>query len=461
MLPFLVLAAGVAFVVAAVIRFRVHPFLALMGAAFIVGALTPGTSAIQAIDRSVEEFGHTAAAIAIVIVAATIIGKCLMDSGAADVITRRLLRWVGEKRAPLALLGSGYLLSIPVFFDTVFYLLVPLAKAFRLRTGGHYAFYVLAICAGAGLTHALVAPTPGPLIMATNLKLNLGTTIIAGLAFSLLPAILVGYFWIRRQSSRLTIPLRETPDLKLDELEAQTRKPDSELPPFWLAVLPIVLPVVMIAASSVAATLNESAGPTAAWASFFEFVGNRNIAMLAAAAVAVVILLRQRKERIGEIMRSMETAVASAGVIILITAAGGAFGAMIRHAGVGDVVQQYAAGGTSGVLLLFLAFGIAALMKTAQGSSTVAMITGSAIMTGVIDGVALPYHPVYIFLAVGFGSMVVSWMNDSGFWVIGRMSGFTEAETLKTWTVMCGLMGVVGFVQILLASLVLPLDFLP
>lgn len=470
--PLLVMGIGVAFVVVTIIQFRVHAFLALIVAAFVVGLLSVGSSggpddAVAAIDLAVSEFGNMVTNIGVVIAMASIIGKCLMDSGAADVITRRFLKLLGVERAPLALLGSGYILSMPVFFDTVFYLLIPLAKAFRLRTGGQYLFYVMSICAGGILTHALVAPTPGPLIMASSLHINLGTTIIAGLAFSILPAILVGHYYARWLSNRYPIPLRPTADLRIADLELQMSRPDDVLPPFWLSVLPIVLPVLMIAASTVADTIDASsrsaggAGIDASMLQIFGFIGNRNVAMLASAVIALLVLVRQSHEGIGKAMGSLEPAIASAGIIILITAAGGAFGAMIRHAGVGEVIQAQVGGGASGTVLLLLAFGIAAVMKSAQGSSTVAMITTSAIMFGVIDGLTLPYHPVYIFLAIGFGSMLISWMNDSGFWVVCKMSGFTETETLKTLTTTMALTGLIGLVEVLVVSAFLPLGFLP
>jgi GntP family gluconate:H+ symporter len=471
--PLFVLGVGVAFVVVTIIRFKVHAFLALILAAFIVALLAgrpdaaSGNTAAAAIELAATEFGNMVASIGVVIVMASIIGKCLLDSGAADAITRRFLRALGVQRAPAALLGSGYVLSMPVFFDTVFYLLVPLAKTFRLRTGGRYLYFVLSICAGGVLTHSLVAPTPGPLLATANLHLNLGTTIIAGIAFSILPAIVVGHYLARWLDRRYDIPLRSTPDVRVADLEQQMQRPDSALPPFWFAMLPIVLPVLMIAAGTIFDTLDAAARAAGAAGmqpltlEAIHFIGNKNVAMLASAVCALLLLWRQAGDGIGEAMGKLEPAIASAGVIILITAAGGAFGAMIRHAGVGDLIQSLVGEGASGTLLLLVAFGVAAVMKTAQGSTTVAMITTSAIMFGVIDGMVLPFHPVYIFLVIGFGGLVISWMNDSGFWVVCKMSGFTETETLRTWTVTLAAAGVVGLVQVLIVSALLPLKFLP
>lgn len=461
MYPLLVFLVGVTFVVVTIIRFHVHPFLALIFGAVIVGVLADqvlpgdGAHAVRAVDLAAREFGNTAASIGIVIVLAAIIGTCLMDSGAADVITRRFLKMLGLERAPLALLGSGYVLSIPVFFDTVFYLLVPLAKALRVRTGQSYVLYVMAICAGGILTHSLVAPTPGPLIMASNLHIDLGTTIVAGFVASILPAILVGYYFSRWVSRRLDIPLRETPGTSIAELEETVRKSDSELPPFWLSILPIALPVLLITAVTISSAMDGSLDSRLT--NLIAFAGNRNIALLISAVVAVLILVRQLRVSLVQLKNVFEPAIASAGIIILITAAGGAFGAMIRHAGVGEVILAQVGETASGTALLLAAFGLSSVMKIAQGSSTVAMITASAIMYGVTQGMSLPFHPVYLFLAIGFGAMVFSWMNDSGFWIVCKMSGFTETETLKTLTVMLALLGIVGFVQILVVSSLLPL----
>ena len=203
--PFAVLLVGIVFVVVTIVVLRIHAFISLIFAAMLVGILSPVPldpessiwQPVLAMRMTAEAFGRTAGSIGIIIVLASIIGKCLLDSGAAEAITRRFLRWMGKDRAPLALLGSGSTLSIPVFFDTVFDRLVPRATAMRLRTGTHYAFSIMAICVGAGLTQSRGAPTPGPLIMADNLHLDLGTTILAGIGFSILPGVLCGWFLSR------------------------------------------------------------------------------------------------------------------------------------------------------------------------------------------------------------------------------------------------------------------------
>ncbi len=482
MSPFLVLAIGIAFIVVTVAVFRIHAFVALMLAAILVGILpseihlpddypqsykdmAQKSQVYQALELAGKEFGETAAKIGLVIVLASIIGQCMMDSGAADMITRRFLRMLGENRSALALLGSSFVLSIPVFFDTVFFLLIPLAKAFRIRTGRNYVLYVMALCAGGALTHSLVAPTPGPLTMAETLRIDLGITIIFGILFAIPPAILGGWYFASWLNRKHPIPLRETPGTSLKELEEIVNRPESDLPPFWLSILPVVLPVVLISSFTVVETISKSVegGLSPAVVETARVIGNKNLALFLSTAIALWILYRQRTgTRFRDILPVLEPAIAAAGVIILITSAGGAFGKMLAYAGISDALQD--ARSTSGPVMILIAFGIAGLLKTAQGSGTVSIITTSGIMFGVIGDMTLdqlPYHPIYIFLAIGFGSKAFSWMNDSGFWIVCKLSGFTEKETLKTWTLLLAFLGAVGLVEVLVFSSFLDLKFLP
>lgn len=502
--PFLILGAGIAFIIVAIVVLRLHAFLALMLAAIFVGILAslPDLTGdwlssvksltdaegdfeiVKAFELTSQEFGTTAGKIGLVIILASIIGKCLMDSGAADKITRTLLNFLSEKLSGLALMGSGFVLSIPVFFDTVFYLLVPLAKALRLRTGKNYLLYILCISAGGVLTHSLVAPTPGPLIMAENLRIDLGVTILAGITFSIIPALLGGWLFGAYLNRKVEIPLREVEGTSLAELETIVKKPDSELPGFLPSMLPIILPVVMISSDTAinswnAALLNAGEDPVSPTTLYvFGIVGNKTLALLVSTLLAVMVYLRHTNLTYKTMFREFEPAISSAGIIILITSAGGAFGGMIKRIGVQESIEtlmernELTGADSIGTTLILLGFGLAMVMKIAQGSGTVSMITASLILWGIIgtgEGteespymlkMQLPYHPVYLFLAIGFGSKMFSWMNDSGFWIVSKMSGFTEKETLKTWTPLLAMLGIIGLVQILIASKILPLNFL-
>lgn len=459
--PFGILAIGIVFVVVMIAVLRVHAFFSLMLAAALVGFLSdklPGdaekSSLINALDLPMLEFGNTAGKIAWVIALASIIGVCLLESGAADKIVRQIMRVIGEHRAAWALLISGFFLGIPVFFDTVFFLMVPLAMALGLRLGKNYLLFVMAICAGGAVTHHMVPPTPGPLFMVEALGLNLGSAIIAGILIGLPPSI-AAVLIARKLDLKLNLPVRESSGISMADLKAIVSKKDSELPPFFLSILPVALPVFLIATASFldAFTDPETRGSAYRW---MEFVGNKYFAMFLGTLIAVWLLARQKKMTIKSLEAVMGPPLSTAGTIILITAAGGAFGTMIKHAGVGDAIDALSS--QIGLSYILLAWLVASVMKIAQGSGTVAMITSAGIMAAVIgDGTGLPYHPMYIYLSIGFGSMVISWMNDSGFWVVCKLSGFTEKETLKSWTVVLGSAGVIGLIEVLIVSSILPM----
>ncbi len=455
-MAFVVLAASILFIVVVIVALKLHPFLALILAALLVGLLSPvslgddAPQAVLALELTAQGFGQTAAGIAIVIVLAAIIGQCLMDSGAADRIVSALLKWFGERRADASLMGSGYILSVPVFFDTVFFLLVPIARTLWARTRAHYVVYVMAISGGAVITHSLVPPTPGPLVMTEALGLDLGFAILGGLLLGLLPAG-AALVLAHRVDARLQV--EPAPLAREEGSTAPDRRPG--LVP---SLLPVLLPVVLITGHSIVELLARRNPGTweglLPWTGFF---GNKNLALLLAAVAAAWVLKRSRHLGHAELSRRLEPAVTSAGVIILITCAGGAFGSMLARIGIDEGLRGLTGAG-SGVGILFVAFATSAVMKTAQGSGTVAMITTSGIVAAILPGAgALPFHVLYVYAAIGFGSLIISWMNDSGFWVVCKMSGFTEKQTLGTWTLMLVIIGVVGFLEVLVLSQLLPL----
>lgn len=448
--PLAILGIAIAVVFVLILVLRINAFIALITAAATVGILSPVVPLGQVMPSVAEEFGGVCGSIAIVIALAALIGQCLMESGAADKIVRVFVRALGEKRASLSLLSSGYVLSVPVFFDTVFYLLVPLARAMRIRTGNHYLLFLMAISAGGAVTHSMVPPTPGPLAMAATLDIDLGTMIMVGAVIAL-PMSLVGWLFGVLRDRQIDVPLRETQGLTLEELEALARRAEERLPSFFMSMLPIVLPVVLIASNTLAGAL----GVEGALREITAFLGNPNFALLASAAVSLTLLAKQKGYTLAQLAKPVETALASGGLIILITAGGGSFGKMLVRAEVGEVI-----GGMSqefGVPLLMLSFLLGALLKVAQGSGTVAMITVSTIMAPLVTGTSIGFHPVYVACAIGSGSLVGSWMNDSGFWVYKQMSGLTETEALRTWTPLLAVMGLVGFVVTQLAAILLPL----
>jgi gluconate:H+ symporter, GntP family len=444
-------------VVGVIVVLRLNAFLALIGAAILVSLLAPGEAAIK-IARVAEAFGRTAGSIGIVIALAALIGKAMMDSGAADRIVRGLLDVLGIKRASTAMMSGGLVLAIPVFFDTVFYLLIPLARSMYTRTGRNYLKYIMAIAAGGAAAHNLIPPTPGPLVVAGTLGVDLGTMLLVGGAVAI-PAASIGLLFSGWMDRRMPIPLR-TEAGGVPEMERV--RPVAE-PSLLMSVLPIALPVILISANTIVMSMADGEGATGyagTLAPYTAVVGHPSFALLIAAAITMWTYHRQLRPSRDQMSSMVETALMSAGVIILITSAGGAFGGMLQAAEVGPAIQALFGGGAQGSALVFLlmAFGITSLLKIAQGSSTVAMITAASMLAAMIGGAGtLPFHPVYVATAISSGAMVGSWMNDSGFWIFAKMGGLTEAEALMTWTPLLALMGVVSMIMTLGLALVLPL----
>lgn len=470
--PLLILLVGIVIVIGGIVVLRVNAFVALITAAIAVSLMAPGEWAMK-INRVAGAFGSTAASIGIVIALAAIIGKAMTDSGAADRVVRMFLSMLGEKRAGLVLTGSGFTLSIPVFFDTAFYLLIPLARSMQRRTGRHYLKYLMAIVAGAGATHTLVPPTPGPLFIANSFGVDVGLMILMGLAVGV-PAASAGLLYARWLDARYPVVMKP-----LDEHEAEPL-PDARLPGLMMSLAPILGPIALITTNSIIKTLAAAQIPDAplrdpqlteaivaaaaqgmTLAQVFQWtniLGNPNFALLISAALALWTLQMQRKPTRKQMAESIESALAAGGVIILITAAGGAFGGMLQAAKIDDAMQHYfGATATGGLGLLFFAFGMASVIKIAQGSSTAAMIVASGMIAAMIGPDSLSCHPVYLALAIGSGSLVGSWMNDSGFWIFTKMGGLDEVAALRSWSVLLALVGVAAMAATVTLAIVLPM----
>jgi GntP family gluconate:H+ symporter len=446
-----ILAVGIVTVLALIIGLKLNAFLALIISAMVVSLLAPGPLG-ERISRVADAFGTSAGKIGIVIALAAVIGKCMLESGAADRIVRALLKVFGAGKAPIALAGSGFILSIPVFFDTVFYLLIPLARSLYRRTGTHYLMYILAITAGGAVTHALVPPTPGPLVMAATLDIDLGVMIMVGCLVAL-PAGIAGLLCAGLIDRWMPLPMRE-----VGTGPGQPPLSDAQLPPLSMSLLPVLAPVALISANTILKTLVEQ-GRTSlqAAADISAVFGNANMALLISAVIAILMLRRQRGLSRAQLAAAVETALMSGGVIILITAAGGAFGEMLKQAQLGDALRTLAPSHGAGMTLQLLGFGVAVVLKVAQGSTTVAMITAAAMLAGIASPETLGFHPAYLATAIGGGALAGSWMNDSGFWIFAKMGGLTEIEALKSWTILLSCVGVAALLSSLFLALVLPL----
>lgn len=449
--PLVILLLAIIAVFVLIVRLKINAFVALIAAAIVIGVLAPAVAIQDVMSEVAGRFGRVVGGIGIPIAMAAVIGQCMMESGAADKITRRFIAWFGEKRSSLSLVASGYVLSVPVFYDTVFYLLVPLARSMTIRGGGRrYILNALAIGAGGSATHVFVPPTPGPLAMAETMQIDLGLVIVVGLLVAA-PASLLTWLYCIWIDNKLQIPVREAPGLSLAELEEIAHKPESELPSMFASLLPVVLPIVMITSNTVAHSLAEGS-EFARWAAFF---GNPSFALMVAASASLWVLARQKGMTLTDLAKPAQEAIQSAGMIILITAGGGAFGGMLVLAGVGDVFGELAKSG--GWSYIWLGFAVSVLLRIAQGSATVAMITVSAILAPIMVQAPPAYHPVYVLMAIGGGSLVGNWMNNSAFWVFCQMTGLTEVEGLKTVTGSSAVLGTAGAVVAWLGSILFPM----
>ena len=518
---YVIVAIGILVVLVLIIKLRINAFIALIAAALAVSFLADGEMSSK-VPRVASEFGIAAGKIGLVIGFAAVIGEAMMRSGAADRIVQAFLSVLGVKRAPWALMGSGFVLSVPVFFDTVFYLLVPLARSLYAKTNKNFLLYVLAISAGGAITHTLVPPTPGPLAMALTLDVPVGLMIVVG-GLVALPAAVAGILFSRFLDKHVTIESLQQSEAAAPSTEAAAAVGPTV--PLWEALLPVILPVILISGDTVVDTLREKGevvsvewveddtvhvrhkkigqftvsrillaqdgsgpdiGDTAELVLETEQVGENTEVTSAAAVVpnlfnrlkrvttvlgnaalalaismtlSLITWVRLRKPEGREFSQALETALLSGGLVILITAAGGAFGSMLKLTGIaGDIEAMFDRGQAVGLVSIFLAFGMAALLKVAQGSSTTAMITVSAMVAAMnLTPEQLGFNLVYICTAIGAGSLIGSWMNDSGFWIVAKMSGLSETEALKTWTPLLLVLGGVSLLMTIFLSYALPL----
>ena len=462
--PLGIVAFSVVFIVVVIAVLRLHAFFALILAAAVVSLLTAvGQTGdgrfVKAIEAVMVEFGSTAGKLGFAIALAAVIGASLMESGAADKIVRRMIAVLGENRAALALCLTGFVLAAPVFADTVFMLMLPLARSLARRTGKDYILYVCAMGAGVVVTNGIVPPAPGPMFVADKLGITMGHAILTGIAFGILPA-LAGLATARWVNRRMSAPPRPLEGETAESLDALAAKPESELPAFLPSIAPVVLPLILIAAAATLdavlkhATAETRASMPAAVVQVVQFLGNKNVALLLGALIALAVNANQKNISWKQIGSRLGKPVEMAGVMILIVSAGGAFGGMIQNAGVGEQVRALAGGHP--LNYVFLAWLVTIIIRGAQGSATVATIAGAGVMMSIAGTAGFGVHPLYIFLAIGFGSKGLLWMNDAGFWIVARMSGLTQGEMLKSWSVVISLISLYGLVEVLIVSAIWP-----
>lgn len=437
-----ILAFAIVMIVVLISRFKLHAFLALLAASFFVG-IAAGMNPVDVSKTIMKGFGGTAEKIGIVIIAGTIIGVFLERTGAALTMAETVLRWVGEKRPALAMSIIGYITSIPVFCDSGFVILSALNKSLSKKTGVSMATMATALATGLYATHTLVPPTPGPIAAANNLHADLGTVIVVGLLVAI-PVTLAGYLWATKFASQYKIVAESS--VSFEELLARHQS----LPGAVAAFTPLVLPILLIALKSVAnfPSLPFDNGTLKAG---IDFCGEPMVALLVGMACCFPLVPKMNEEVLtGWIGEGLKDSAA----IIMITAAGGSLGALLAASKIADYLGSSLAAFNLGILLPFV---IAAALKTAQGSSTVALITTSTIVYPLLDtlGLASPMGAVLATMAVSCGAMIVSHANDSYFWVVSQFSGMKVDVAYKCHSLGTLVQGLVGIAVVYVLTLLM------
>ena len=458
------LVAGIATIVIIVLATRLDAFIALLIAALVTGVVA-GQDLLSLIDAVTTGFGTTLASIGIVIGLGVGIGKILEVSGAADSLARAFLRAFGKGREPWAMGSVGSLVSIPVFCDSGYVIMNPLARSIaRVKRGG-YITLALALGAGMTLTHHMVPPTPGPLAATGILGADIGGVILTGLVFTvlLLPVVVIYARWIGPKlepylnakvsrdvyatagvgaatASATTVDTVTGDEVTVTE-ETTTETPATaaggKKPGAFLGFLPLIIPLLLIVANTVSTAIDRNAQGVlsgddyepSSWVAPLAFIGNPVVALIIGLVLAVYTLLPRFTPR-SKVQSWLADAAASAGLILLITGAGGSFGMVLRESGVGDALAEAIA--SISLPALLVPFIIASLVRLAQGSGTVAMITAASVTAPLIEPLGL--SPLVAVMACTAGSMVFSYFNDSYFWVVTRFAGLDGIQAIKGWS---------------------------
>lgn len=440
MLTILLIVFCIVFIVVSTTRFKLHPFLALVGAAFIFGIFS-GMPLEDLVTSFNKGFGDTLGSIGVIIVVGIIIGTFLENSGGAYAMADRVLSLIGQGRVRAAMAAIGYIVSIPVFADSGFIILSPLNKALTKKAGLSLAGTAIALALGLTATHTMVPPTPGPIAAAGIVGADVGLVILFGMLVSI-PALVAAVLI----SSRFTrkVHIDPDPDLKAGELEKITAEAPSAIKSF----LPILVPIVLIVLKSIAAFPSAPFGD-GRFTGIITFIGNPVVALLLGMVLAFTLpkkLDKQMLSATGWVGKAMRNAA----VIILVTGAGGAFGKVLQQSGLGDLLEQSVGGNALGLWLPFL---VAAALKTAQGSGTVAIITSASIMVPLMPALGMDgeLSRALVVVAIGAGANVTSHANDSFFWVVTQMSGMNVQQGYR---MMSSGMVVLGLAAMVLLTVV-------
>ncbi|MEX0945544.1 MAG: gluconate:H+ symporter [Balneolaceae bacterium] len=430
-----------------IIYFRMQAFIALLIVSMVV-AIVGGIPIEDIIDTIREGMGGILGYIAIVIGIGTMIGEILRVSGGAGQIADTLIRSFGEKKAPWALSLIGLIVAIPVFFEVALILFIPLVYDLTRKTGKSILHYGIPLAAGIAVAHAFIPPTPGPVAVAVLLGADLGWVILIGIIAGIPSAMAGGIYFGQYIGDKIKVGV---PEHMISETDADSVSNVTKVPGFSISVMIIIVPLILILMNTASDVIFEEGSLIHIWMSF---IGHPFTALIIASLMAFYFLgtrLGFTRDQVQEVAtKSMQPV----GMIILLTGAGGVFGKVLVTAGVGDVLVDVMS--ASNLPVVLFAFLVATVIRVAQGSATVAMVTSAGLIAPIIE--IAGYSPPLIgciVIAIACGATVLSHVNDSGFWLVKEFMGLTEKQTLMSWTIMETIIGVTGVSIVLLISLFL------
>jgi gluconate:H+ symporter, GntP family len=423
-------------------KFKVHPFVALTIAAGFLG-LTSGMPVDKVMKSFQDGFGGVLGFVGIILGLGTMLGKLMADSGGADQIAQTLIRRFGKERVHWAMMFSAFLVGIPLFFEIGFVLLIPLVFIVARRSGVSIVKIGIPLLAGLSAVHGLVPPHPGPLLAIGIFNADIGKTIFYGLIVAFPTAIIAGPIfgkWIAK-----SIPGNPSKDL-MDQIAKEST--NENLPSFAVTLITILLPVFLMLLKTFADVALPNGHIFRIW---MDFIGHPIAALLFALLLAFYTFGAARGFSKEQIIKLLDQSLAPVAAIVLIVGAGGGFKQMLVDSGVGNLIGHMAV--QAQISPILLAWLVAAVIRVATGSATVATITGAGIVAPVV-GMIPGVNRELLVLATGAGSLILSHVNDAGFWLVKQYFNMTVTETLKTWTVMETILSVVGIIFIMLLSLV-------
>ncbi|MFE7628832.1 GntP family permease [Kocuria sp. NPDC057446] len=436
-------AAAIALILVLVIKFKLHAFLTLILVALLT-ALATGIPPALIVETTVGAFGSTLGSVALLIGLGAMLGKLVEHSGGARVLADKLVDVFGEKRAPFGLGIASLIMGFPIFFDAGLVVMLPIIFAVARRVSGtNVLLYGIPAAGAFSVMHVFVPPHPGPVAATELYGADLGMVLLIGLLLAFPLWYVTGYLWGKRVGSRIILPV---PGLFGEIDDDQPANP----PRVGTIIALLLLPLVLIFMNTgldflrAAGTVSEEAP----WFPVLSMVGASPVALLISVLVALFVLGTRRGEHGTALEKVIDSALGPVASVILITGAGGMFGGVLRASGIGDALASSLDG--IGLPVIFAAYLIAVVLRLAQGSATVALVTAAGLMApAVAAGGFNSVEVAAVVLATAAGSVFAGHVNDSGFWLVGRLMGMDVKTTLKTWTVQQALQSVVGFAIVL------------